>query len=289
MKAYGPSPSEGTIVLGAIVEAVVTCPDLAAAAAFNSAAFGLEVLERGDAQLVMGVPGSPGGRLRLVERAADPTPPPKLWDVGPRLLGIYSRDLDRTVAAVEAAGGRALPIASYPYGDVTMREVVVSDPDGLYWTIPEVGGKHRPSPALDADGSRLHGELHSAVLVPSDHDAALALFTAGGLAVAFDGEFSGEPFVSMTGMPAGASLRLSFLTAADEAPARFELMSFRGAPGRDRSADGHGLRGVVFACEDATATREKLLGNGARVAADGTLAGPNGLQIRLLDKPGGRA
>lgn len=276
-------------MLGAIVEAVVACPDLEATAAFNSAAFGLEVLERGDAQLLMGVAGSPGGRLRLVERADEPMPAPRLWDVGPRLLGIYSRDLDRTVAAVEAAGGRALPIASYPYGDVTMREVVVSDPNGMFWTIPEVGGKHRPSPALDADGSRLHGELHSAVLVPSDHAAALALFTAGGLVVAFDGEFSGEPFVSMTGMPADASLRLSFLTAADEAPARFELMSFRGASGSDRSADGHGLRGLLFACEDAAATQERLLGNGARVFADGSLAGPDGLQIRLHEDSALRA
>ena len=274
-------------MLGAIVEAVVACPDLEATATFNSAAFGLEVLERGDAQLVMGVAGSPGGRLRLVERAVEPAPPARLWDIGPRLLGIYSRNLDRTVAAVEAAGGRALPIASYRYGDVTMREVVVCDPDGLFWTIPEVGSKHRPSPALDADGSRLHGELHSAVLVPSDHDSALALFTAGGLVVAFDGEFAGEPFVSMTGMPADAALRLSFLTGSDEAPARLELMSFRGAPGCDRSADGHGLRGLVFACKDSTATQRKLLGNGARVAADGTLAGPDGLHIRLLDDSAG--
>ena len=269
-------------MLGAIVEAVVACPNLETAAAFNTAVFGLDVLEAGNTSVLMGVAGSPGGRLRLVQGPSESASPPRLWDVGPRLLGIYSRNLDRTVAAVQDAGGRALPIASYPYGGVTMREVVVCDPDGLFWTIPEVGATHRPSPALDADANRLHGELHSAVLVPSDHDAALALFTSAGLVAAFDGEFSGEPFVSMTDMPAAASLRLSFLTSVDEAPARFELMSFRGVKGRSRSVDGNGLRSLLFASDDPATARKALLAGGAIGLSDGSLAGPDGLGIRLV-------
>ena len=267
-------------MLGAIVEAVVSCRDLDATANFNKTVFGLEILERTPDGVLMGVPGSPGGRLRLVPGAGQPAPVANLWDIGPRLLGIYSRDLVRTVAAVEGAGGRALPVASYPYAGATMREVVICDPDGLFWTVPEVGAAHRPSPALESDTTRLHSELHSAVLIPSDHDAALSLFTAGGLVVAFDGEFSGEPFVTMTGMPADAALRLSFLTAADQGPARFELMSFRGVPSEDRSTDPHGLREVVFACDDVPATTELLLAAGAVENAD-ALAAPDGLKLRL--------
>lgn len=270
-------------MLGAIVESVVASGDLAAAAAFASAAFDLEVIERGTDELLLGVPGSSGGRLRLIRRPGSGPVAPQLWDVGPRLLGIYSRDLDRTVEAVRAAGGDTLPIASYPYAGATMREVVARGPDGLYWTIPEAGASHRPSPALTADAARLHGELHSAVLVPSDHDAALAMFTAAGLQAAFDGEFAGEPFATMTGMPAGASLRLTFLVAPDQAPARMELMSFRGVPARDRSTDEHGLRELVFACDDVAATWQSLLDNGARATEDDALAGPDGMRLRLVD------
>lgn len=273
-------------MLGAIVEAVVECSDVAATARFNEAAFGLEVLAEDGDEVLLGVAGSPTGRLRLVPGAGEVAPDPSLWDVGPRLLGIYSRDLDRTVARIERAGGTSLPIASYQYGDSTMREVVALGPDGLYWTIPEVGAAHRPSPALAGDPGRLSGELHSAVLIPSDHDATLAMFTAAGMATAFDGVFRGEPFVSMTGMPADAALRLSFLTCADESPARLELMSFTGVPVEDRSSSGRGLRRLVFACDDPDATRAVLEAHGVVGTGDGILTGPDGLQLRLVDGAG---
>ncbi|GLZ06546.1 hypothetical protein Acsp03_40120 [Actinomadura sp. NBRC 104412] len=140
---------------------------------------------------------------------------------------------------------------TYPYGAATLSEFVALGADGVWWTIPRAGAAHRPSPALERDARRLHGELHTAVLVPDDHDAAVAFFTgAGGLEVLFEGEMSGDPFDRMTGMPEGAALRLTFLVARGHPPARLEIMSFRGVEAADRTASPLGLRRLVFASDD---------------------------------------
>lgn len=271
-------------MLGPIVEAVVRCRDAAVTAAFYQAAFDLEVLAREGDALVTGVANSDTGRIRLVptrEGEANGEAAPHVWDTGPRLLGIYSRGLEKTCARVAAAGGHTLPIASYGYGTAALREVVAAGPDELYWTIPEVGeAAHRPSPAL-GDPARLHGELHSAVLVAADHDATLAFFSGAGLDTIFDGTFSGEPFVAMTGMPAQATLRLSFLAAAGQAPARLEIMSFTGVAARDLTAYPVGLRGLLFGCDDVAATRTALIGLGATPLPDGALRGPDGIELTL--------
>lgn len=275
-------------MLGPIVEAVVHCRNPADTASFVNAAYGLHTLQDDGEQILTGVPGSSTGRLRLLPATVTSTTvTPRIWDIGPRLLGIYSRDLDRTCAQVEAAGGRTLPIARYAYGATTMREVVAAGPDGLYWTIPQANrGAHQPSPALE-DPGRLHGELHSAVLVAADHDAALVFFVGAGLETVFDGTMQGEPFAAMVGMPAEATLRLSFLAPPGHAPARLEIMSFTGVSARDRSEFPLGLRRLVFDCDDIGATRAALLKLGARELADGALRGPVGIELDLTT-PGER-
>ena len=148
---------------------------------------------------------------------------------GPRLLGIYSRDLAKSTRAIDAAGGRSRLVVTYPYGNGELSECVALGTDGVWWSLPQAGPRRRPSLALDSDPARLHGELHTAVIVPDDHEEALRYFAgAGGLSVLFDGEMSGEPLVRMLGMPAGASLRLSFLAGATQAPARLEIISYTG-------------------------------------------------------------
>ncbi len=265
--------------LGSIVEAVVATSDVTAAARFYSRAFQLEVLEDRPGDVLLGVGGSPAGRLRL-ETAVDPgLPPPELWEPGPRLLGIYSRNLERTKELVEAAGGTVGPIVTYPYAQ-SMRECVLRTPDGMWWTVPQVSPR-RPSPALDADPDRLHGELHSAVLVVGDVDAALRLFaTAGGLKVLFDGTLTGDPFDRMLGLPAAATFRLAFLASEDEAPARFELMQFSGVPDGKVAGRTLGLRRLAFACS-GDSVHERLVAAGAESIGPRLVRGPDGVEIEL--------
>ncbi|WP_106398847.1 VOC family protein [Actinocorallia populi] len=271
--------------LGAIIEAVVVCRDVEASAGFHARAFGLETVGRDGAEVLLGAPGSATGRLRLVPAAAADAAdaePPRVWDVGPRLLGMYSRDLERSVRLVDEAGGRSREPVTYPYGSASLSEAVALGSDGVWWTLPKAGPGHRPSPALEGDPQRLHGELHTAVLVPADHEEALRFFTgAGGLEVAFDGEMSGEPFERMIGMPPGASLRLSFLVSADQAPARLEIMSFTGVEARDLSGRPLGLRRLVFAAADPDASEAALLACGGVRVGDRVVRGPAGVEVEL--------
>ncbi|MFI0353391.1 VOC family protein [Actinomadura sp. 9N407] len=270
--------------LGAVIEAVVATRDLAASVDFHTRAFGLDVLHRDADGALLGAPGGDTGRLRLVAAPDAPDlPAPRLWDIGPRLLGIYSRDLERTAAAIDAAGGRSRDRVTYPYGAATLSEFVALGADGVWWTIPRaVAGGHRPSPALEGDPARPHGELHTAVIVPADHDAAVGFFVeAGGLQILFEGEMSGEPFDRMTGIPADGSLRLTFLVSPGHAPARLEIMSFGGVDAEDLSGRPLGLRRLVFASDDPAATLADLVKAGGAPIDATSLRGPAGVEIEV--------
>lgn len=267
-----------------IREAVVASVDVDKSVRFHCDAFGFEVVERAGGEVLLAAPGAPSGRIRLVP-SAGPTQEAAVWDIGPRLLGIYSHDLDATVAAVGAAGGHARQPVTYPYGTASLSETLAQGPDDVWWTVPRaVPGAHRRSDAFAADPDRLHSELHTAVLVVDDHDAALAFFTAGGLGAVFDGEMSGPDFERLVGMPAGASLRLAFMGGPDHLPARFELMSFTGTPTRDLVGSPVGIQRLVFVCDDAEATRAALVAAGGEQLPDGAVRGPVGVVLDLVEE-----
>lgn len=274
-----------------IREAVVNVTDLAAATRFHVEAFGFEVVETSATETLLAAAGAPSGRVRLVAASAEAVaaaaarPAPRVWDLGPRLLGIYSHDLPSTVTTVTVAGGRSLPPVTYPYGTASLSELVAEGVDGVWWTVPQaVPGAHRRSDAYEAQPDRLHSELHTAVLVVEDHDAAVAFFTAGGLLTVFDGVMSGEPFDTLTGIPADASLRLAFMGGTDHLPARFEIMSFSGVDTVDRSGEDVGIQRLVWVCDDAAATRAALVAAGAEEVDENTLRGPVGVLITLEDQ-----
>ncbi|TDC98271.1 VOC family protein [Actinomadura sp. 7K507] len=269
--------------LGAVIEAVVATRDLGASIDFHTRAFGLDVLHRDAGGALLGGPDGTTGLLRLVAAPDAPeSPDPRVWDIGPRLLGIYSRDLERTAAAIDAAGGRSRERVTYPYGAATLSEFVALGADGIWWTIPRAAAGHRPSPALEGDAGRLHGELHTAVIVPADHDAAVEFFTAaGGLEILFSGEMSGDPFDRMTGIPADASLRLTFLVSPGHTPARLEIMTFAGVDAEDLTDRPLGLRRLVFASDTPDETRAALLKAGATALDGSTLRGPAGIELEL--------
>ncbi|MEO8500368.1 MAG: VOC family protein, partial [Vicinamibacteria bacterium] len=182
-------------------------------------------------------------------------------------------------------GGTIGPLVSYPYGEGTMSEAVVRAPHNLLWTVPQATSR-RPSPALDADEQRLHGELHSAVINVTDMDSALRFFVgAGGLTALFDGVLSGEPFERMMGLPTGVSLRIAFLAAPNQAPARLELMQFFGTPPEPGHRRTAGLSCLVFSCpkDDIEATRDRLLTAGGVASRGGRIIGPAGIVLDFVD------
>lgn len=268
-----------------IREVVVASPDVAASAAFHQEAFDLEVLagspESGD--VLLGVAGCAGGQLRLVPATSSVDEAPAVWDLGARLLGIYSHDLDHTAAAMGRAGGAPRTPVTYPYGTASLSELVGRGADGVWWTVPKaVPGGHRPSEAYAAAPERQHSELHTAVLVVDDHDAAVAFFEAAGLTTAFDGSMSGPPFDELVGMPADAALRLAFMVGSDQASARLEIMSFTGVAAADRSADPVGIQRLVFVADDPQAAVAAMLAAGATSIGADLVRGPVGVEIQVV-------
>ncbi|GEM_PF-1676797 len=268
-------------------EVVVASADVAAAATFHRKAFGFEVLEgevSADTGVLLGVAGSPGGRLRLVPATGSVTSPAAVWDTGARLLGIYSRDMAATVKAIRDAGGEPREPVTYPYGTASLTELVARGLDEVWWTIPLAGANHRPSPALEADVERLHSELHSAVLVVDNHDEAVKFFVEGGFRTLFDGAMTGDDFERLVGMPSGATLRIAFLVGPDQAPARLEIMSFEGIAGAaDRTNDPVGIQRLVFEVDDVADSRATLIEAGAVELSNSNLRGPAGVELELVE------
>ncbi|WP_256839396.1 VOC family protein [Ornithinimicrobium faecis] len=281
-----------------LLEAHLVTQDPGASATFHRAAFGFTVVPDSGAGQLLAVPGSTGGRLRLLPSQEEgpsatqdqPADHPALWDPGTRLLGIYSRDLTDTVARAAAAGARCRRPVTYAYGAAAMSELVLQGPDGVWWTVPAVPQTPmtpQPSPALDADSERLHSELHSAVLVVSDHDAAVRFFVeGGGMSVVFDAPMAGADFEDLVGMPEGAVLRLAFLVGPDRAPGRIEVMSFEGVEQIDRSVESRGVTALVLGVRDLPGTMRALLAAGGERVSDTVLRGPGGLTVELVEDGG---
>ncbi|MEO6020366.1 MAG: VOC family protein [Knoellia sp.] len=280
-----------------LLEVVWAAEDVSATMHFLCNGFDFEVIENDGDQVLLGAPGSDAGRIRVVPAEPPGSPLPQrtsaVWDPGPRLLGIYSRDLEATMSGLADLGAHTLPVVGYPYGAAQMHEAVARGLDGVWWTIPQVPEPPmtpQPSPAL-ADPARRHSELHSAVIVADDHEAAVRFFVeGGGMHVVFDGVMEGEPFERLVGLPEGGTLRLAFLVGPDKAPGRLEIMSFPGHPGNSEAVRGRarqrvGIQRLVLGVRDLEATRARLVSAGATHDETDSrgLVGPSGVRLVLVE------
>jgi len=269
-----------------IDEVVIHVVDIEASAKFYIGAFDLQMLVNDGDSILLGVLNSPSGKIRLREVRAREGVAPQVWDLGPRLLGLYSRDLTSTLKRIEEAGGKPRPLVSYPYGGGEMREAIALGSDHVWWTLPEVGadGPRQPSLALDQNPARQHGELHSVVLVVEDVDQAINFFRdAGGMTLLFDGVMQGEVFEEMIGFPSGASLRIAFLAGPDKAPARIEFMSFEGVERSGNLKENVGIRRIVMNTSDLEATLAKFTELECRIISENVIEGPAGIEVELRE------
>jgi len=269
-----------------IDEVVIHVVDIEASAKFYIGAFDLQMLVNDGDSILLGVLNSPSGKIRLREVRAREGVAPQVWDLGPRLLGLYSRDLTSTLKRIEEAGGKPRPLVSYPFGGGEMREAIALGSDHVWWTLPEVGadGPRQPSPALEQNPARQHGELHTVVLVVEDVDQAINFFRdAGGMTLLFDGVMQGEVFEEMIGFPSGASLRIAFLAGPDKAPARIEIMSFEGVERSENLKENVGIRRIVMNTSDLEATLAKFIELECRIISENVIDGPAGIEVELRE------
>ena len=269
-----------------IDEVVIHVVDIEASAKFYIGAFDLQMLVNDGDSILLGVLNSPTGKIRLREVRAREGVAPQVWDLGPRLLGLYSRDLTSTLKRIEEAGGKPRPLVTYPYGGGEMREAIALGSDHVWWTLPEVGadGPRQPSPALEQNPARQHSELHTVVLVVEDVDQAINFFRdAGGMTLLFDGVMQGEVFEEMIGFPSGASLRIAFLAGPDKAPARIEFMSFEGVERSENLKENVGIRRIVMNTSDLEATLAKFTELECRIISENVIEGPAGIEVELRE------
>ena len=269
-----------------IDEVVIHVVDIEASAKFYIGAFDLQMLVNDGDSILLGVLNSPTGKIRLREVRAREGVAPQVWDLGPRLLGLYSRDLTSTLKRIEEAGGKPRPLVTYPYGGGEMREAIALGSDHVWWTLPEVGadGPRQSSPALEQNPARQHGELHTVVLVVEDVDQAINFFRdAGGMTLLFDGVMQGEVFEEMIGFPSGASLRIAFLAGPDKAPARIEFMSFEGVERSENLKENVGIRRIVMNTSDLEATLAKFTELECRIISENVIEGPAGIEVELRE------
>ncbi|MBM5812320.1 MAG: hypothetical protein FJ191_10205 [Gammaproteobacteria bacterium] len=269
--------------LGSVIEVTVASRDVERELRFCREAFQLEPLAREPGAVVLGVPGSAGGRLRLVTAASDPgLPAPAVWETGLRVLGIYSRDVPRSEQLAAAAGGTTRPFMRFEIPSVGgYTEGSVRGPDDLIWFYP-CPAHPLPSPAFAADAGRLHSELHYVAITLPDVGPALEFFAgAGGMTVVMDQETREDWACDLIGLPHGTTMRMACLAGSDLAPTRLLLTAFSNTTGvTTDSARMVGIRRITFAADPA-ALQDRLVQAGATALSDGLLRGPVDVEIEL--------
>lgn len=272
---------------GPVAEVVVASRDPARHARFLAEAFGFErVADPGPGEL-HGVAGIRHGRIRLVPAAADPpVAEPLGWEPGPRLLAIRSRDVAATRRRFEAAGGRCGPTVTYEHPETQNQEFVGWGPDDVLWAVAfAIGGpgsaepQRRPSPALETRPQRTETELFSVVCNVASLEPGRAVARALGWRTLLDFPMDGAHIEAVLGLPAGAALDFWMGAEPGNAPARLEMMRFRGVPARAFPARSVGIRRVVIG---VAADPERYAASlGQPLIAPRVVAGPGGLEIEF--------
>jgi hypothetical protein len=274
-------------VVGPIAEVTVASRDVARHARFLAESFGFEPVAAAGPGLLLGVAGVSAGRIRLVPAGHDPVVAEPLgWEPGPRLLAIRSRDVAATRRRFEAAGGRCGPTVTYEHPETQNQEFVGRGPDDVLWAVAfAVGGpgspepQRRPSPALETLPQRTETELFSVVCNVTSLEPGRALARALGWRTLLDFPMDGAHIEDVLGLPSGTALDFWMGAAPGNAPARLEMMHFRGVPARDFPARAVGIRRATIDVDDDPAQIAASLG--CPIVAPGVVAGPGGLEIEF--------
>ena len=241
-------------------------------------------LPAGVDEVVLGVEGAAGGRVRII---ASPLDPDTYSPYAPRAeaLDLYSRDVRASVADAQDAGYEAAgPVADYAFGPMRLIQALVHGPDDVAVVYVDLDPtKFRLPSVLDADPERRHSELHSLVCVVDDLEAATAFFRdAAGLSLRATFPLTEPAVARFMGLPRESTMRMSVLSAAEAAPPRFELLEFDGEPAEARASLPlrPGCLLPVFTAADLDAAAGLL--EEARLVA-GALVGrtPGGVEVEV--------
>jgi len=235
------------------------------------ALYGIEA-ELQEALLTM--PGATRGAIRLVS-TPHPATAPGAFDRGAHAIDIYTTDIERSLKLAEHAGALGHGIGAYRVGPLQIQEAKVVAPDHSAIVFIQVD-RRRPS-LLDADPSRLHSEVHSAVFALDSVSGALSFWKdKAGLGLLLDATIREPAVARFMGLPRpDCALRLAVLADGAQQPIRLELLEFPedAGPLRPGWPLAGGLFGIAFAVDSIDAARAAWpeIECGSRVALDTSL------------------
>lgn len=169
--------------------------------------------------------GSRWGQIVVVQTPTGPHDR-STFDRGAHALDLYTRDMDKSIATVTAAGGSCGPIGRYQAGPLQIAEVKAAGPDGL--PIVFIATDQRRPSVLDDHPERLHSQVHSIVWVVDDVEAARVMWeTEAGLSALVDLELADPAVAHFMGLEDPQTrLRLVMECDGEVHPARLEVLTF---------------------------------------------------------------
>ncbi|MCP4435610.1 MAG: hypothetical protein GY812_08975 [Actinomycetia bacterium] len=247
-------------------------------------ASGLYGLDRATTEVELGTDGTDHSRVWVVD-CDEPGNAPADFERRPRAFDIYTSSMDDALEHLRFTGLAHGPVGTLAVGPVTMRQCLVTGPDGLAVVLVE--STHRRGSLLDADDGRLFSEGHSVVWSVDSMDDEAALLSGVGLTKGMDLAFT-EPEVSTyLDLPRSpVPIRMTMLSGEAVDPLRLELLEFSEDPGESVASDhlAGGLWALRYRVADPSAVAESLAHAGCSVEAAGAAMAattPGGIRIQL--------
>jgi hypothetical protein len=192
-------------------------------------ASGLHGLETATTEIELGTPGTDAPRVWVVA-CGQPGDEPSGFQRRPRAFDVYTSSMDDAIDHLRFVGLAPGPVGTLAVGPVTMRQCLVTGPDGT--SVVLVESSHRRSSLLDAPdapggGPRLFSEGHSVVWSVDSMDREAQLLSAAGLTKGADLAFSEAEVSTYLGLPRSpVPIRMTMLSGASVEPLRLELLEF---------------------------------------------------------------
>jgi len=261
-------------MLSSPIDVVVGATDVEAAARFletfgfyrgptaalsEDAAKALYGLEDPVRELLMVVPGTHRGRVRLVS-TPNPARSFARFDARPFAIDLFSTDMDQSIALAISGGYHSSPVTIHRFGPVTIHEVEITGPDKLIVTLLQPSAGRRPT-VLDDDPERLHSEVHAFVWSDTDLDTHIGYWTDRGLQKLMDAVLATPGLGTLVGAPdEDVKMRLTVFADGEARPIRVEFVEFLGKASTPQPSLplAAGLHAPVFEFDDLDAVIDRL-------------------------------
>jgi catechol 2,3-dioxygenase-like lactoylglutathione lyase family enzyme len=249
-------------------------------------------------QAIVETAGAGGGRLHLVEFASPGEPVRRgaaNFDLCPKNLDLYTRDLPRRVAELRELGHSfKSEWVEFEVEDLVIREIHMPSHDDINVVLLELLERSYP---FSAKGYAGLGAL--VTVVPDAEEETRFYREVLELELKSQNLLAGEEIERMIGLPSGAALDVRILGEAESSFGQIEIVEYRGVEGRDLYPRARPpARGILMAgyeVEDLEPLRqsaraaniqvkdlgriETLTGSGSALLA----RSPAGLLIRFLE------